>query len=378
MDQAHGRVLAESVLTAEPVPRFSHSVRDGFAIATGDLVDRGPWTLPISGESRAGHSAPPLPSRSACRIFTGAPLPAGADAVVMQEDVVVRDKEIVVADAPVAGHHIRPRGSDLAEGATALTSGSRLTAGRLGLVAFLDRPYLVVARRPTVAIVSTGDELRLPGEPGRQATIVESNSLVMATVARGLGASVRLCPLVPDEPEATVRDLRRAMRGSDVVVTVGGSGVGEYDWVRPAIETLGVRLEFAGAAIRPGRGVAAGRGNGCRVLCLPGNPAAAVLTFLLFVTPLVRALQGERPCMPRHAPLRVLGSHVKRTGVQEYLRARLEEHDGELCAALLPSQSSGAVTGFAEAQALVVAATDRKHIRNGDRLPTILLSELGC
>lgn len=376
VERCAGRVLAEDVRAATAVPAFAHSAMDGYALAAKDLRGRSPWTLSIAGESRAGHPTPSFTRGTACRVFSGAQLPAGADTVVKQEDVDRRDGEIVLSQRPPVGQYVRARGSDLAEGAVALRRGCRLSPGRLGLAAHLDRPYLEVARRPVVAIASTGDELRLPGEPHRPASIVESNSLVISTIARQVGADVRVGPLVRDDAESTETALRRAFRASDVVVTIGGSSVGAHDWVRPSLEQLGVRLEFRGVAMRPGKPTSFGRTASHWVLCLPGNPAAATLAFLLLGAPLLRALQGDRDALPRPVPLRVLGAHVKKPGYTEFLRARLEAHDGELCAVLHPSQSAGAVTGFAEAQALVVAAADRKRVRNGDRLPVFVLRDL--
>jgi molybdopterin molybdotransferase len=183
-------------------------------------------------------------------------------------------------------------------------------------------------------------------------------------------------PFVADDAERTESDVRRALRGSDLLVTIGGASVGEHDLVRPAMAAADVTIDFWGVAIKPGKPVAVGRAGATRVLCLPGNPASATLTFLLFGVPLLRAMQGEVPLRPRRIPLRIIGAHARRPGREEYLRARLEIHDDELCAVLLPSQASGAVTSFAAADALVVLAAGEGRIEHGDRLPVIQLAEL--
>lgn len=378
LEQARGRVLAEDVKVATPVPPFTRSLRDGYALRSTDLDGSGPVTLRVRGESRAGRPGPPLAPGTACRIFTGAPLPRSADAVVMQEEVTARDDAIELPGAVAAGSHVAWRGADLAAGARALRRGTRLNAGRLGLLASLDRAYLEVARAPQVTIVSTGDELRMPGQPGPEGSIPESNGPVLSSIAASFGAAVRSAPLVADDRSATVSALRQALRGSDLVVTVGGSSVGAYDFVHPALADLDARLLWRGVAMRPGRPTAGALCRGCRVLCLPGVPTAATIAFLQLGLPLVRALQGERPFVPRLYPLRVLGSHRERLGVQAYLLARLVHHDGELCAALLPRSAAGTTTGFADAQALVVVPAEQQAIRHGERLPAVLLSEVGC
>ena len=378
LDLAAGRVLAEDVTAETDIPYASLSSMDGYALDAQRLEGDPPWVLPVAGEARAGHSPPRLAPGSACRVFTGAELPEGADSVVAQEDVLRRNEQLVLSTRPTPGQSVRAAGSDLPAGTKALLRGSRLTPGRIGLAAVLDRPYLEVARRPVVSVVATGDELRTPGAPARPASIVESSTFVVAAWARLLGAEVRLMPAVRDDPQETLRALERVLSGTDVLVTIGGVSVGEHDWVRPTLEKLGVALDFSGVAMSPGRPLTIGRSERARVLCLPGHSAAATLCFILFGAPLLRTMQGDLQPLPRRVPMRVLGSHVKRSPLpfEEFLRARLEIHDGELCAALLPSQSAGADTGFAEAQALVVLGADRKAIRHGDRLPVIALHDV--
>jgi molybdopterin molybdotransferase len=376
LDSAADRVLAEDVVANTPMPPFSYSAMDGYAVRVSFFRGEGPWTLPLRGEARAGRPGPPLQPGTASRIFTGAPIPAGCNAVVAQEQTVRNGPEVTFRVRPQEWENIRPEGADMARGTLALPQGERLAPGKLGLLAALDRCHVIVARQPAVAIVSTGDELRPPGAPGTPSSVPESNSPVIAAIVRRAGATSRTLPLLADDAERTEAEIRRALRGTDLLVTIGGASVGEHDLVRPAMEAAGVTIDFWGVAIKPAKPTAVGSAPGCKVLCLPGNPASAILAFLLFGVPMLRAMQGERVRRPSAVPMRVIGAHVRRPGRQEYLRARLELHDGEMCVALPPSQSSGAVTSFAYADALVVLGPDRARISNGDRLPVLRLSDI--
>ena len=376
IDGAAWRVLAADIQADADMPAFSYSAMDGYAVRSRYFEQNEPWSLAVRGESRAGRASGPLQHGVACRIFTGARVPIGADAVVPQEAVTRTGEQVSFSERPRAGQNIRPQGADLKAGQTALHEGDRLSPGKLGLAAALDRAWLLVARQPVVTVVGTGDELRPPGTPGPPESIAESNTFVLAAVARRAGAIVRTMPMLADDADHTETALRRALKGTDVLVTIGGVSVGDHDLVRPALEAVGVTNDFWGVAIKPGKPIAAGHTGTTRVLSLPGNPASATLTFLLFGVPLLRAMQGDRKPRPRALPLRIIGSHARRPGRDEYLRARLEMHDGELCAALPASQSSGAVTSFADAEALVVLGADSGEISNGDRLPVILLTDL--
>lgn len=376
LERAHDRVLAADVPAPTPLPRFSHSAMDGYAVRASWFSGDGPWTFEVRGESRAGKAGPPLSHGHACRIFTGAPIPEGANAVIIQEDVSRSGDRITTSERAQEGQNIRPAGADLKQGTLALAAGERLTPGRVGLLASLDLAHVMVARKPTVTFLSTGDELRAPGTLGAPESIPESNSYVLGQMARRAGAATRISPFTADDAAATESAIRRAMRGTDLVVTVGGASVGDHDLVRPAMEAVGVSFQFWGVAVKPGKPTAVGHLGATKVLCLPGNPASATLTFGLFGMPMIRAMQGDVAPRPLRVPTRVIGSHRRRPGREEYLRARLELHDGELCAVLPTSQSSGAVTSFAQADALVVLPAERAAIDNGDRLEMIRLADL--
>lgn len=346
--EANGRVLADDLVATSPLPPFDYSAMDGYALCTDD----GGLTLPVVSESRAGGPSPvELAHGTAMRILTGAPLPPRANAILPQEDVTRAGDAIRFATPPIPGRHIRRAGEDLAVGAVALARGARLAPQQLALAATLDRTTLRVARRPRVAIVSTGDELRAPGTPRRPGSIVDCNGPMLVELCRAVGATARYSR-VRDDLEATRAAIRDALE-DDLVLTIGGVSVGDHDYVRDALAAEGVSLDFWRVAIKPGKPIAFGRYESRRVLGLPGNPAAAFVTFTLFVAPLLRAMQGDaRPLGP---VLRAKLGHAARgsQGRLEFARARLGDANGELTATLLLQQASGAVTSIAWADALV-------------------------
>ncbi|MFS8070648.1 MAG: gephyrin-like molybdotransferase Glp, partial [Byssovorax sp.] len=368
LDDAASRVLAEDLAAPAPMPAFDYSAMDGYALRSSDHLGAGPFQIPVVGESAAGQPLPALAPGSACRIFTGARLPEGADAVVMQEHVERAGDTITLGSAARAGAHIRRRGTDLEEGAIALRRGARLTPGRVALAAALDRPQLLVARRPVVTVLCSGDELRSPGTPASPGSIAESNGYFVAAQARAAGAIVRVAPFVRDDAAIARDAVQDALRGADVVVTIGGVSVGDHDVIRPALEAAGVTLDFWRVKIKPGKPLAVGRAGSAHVVGLPGNPASASLTFVLFGVPLLRALQGDAAPLPVRLRARIAGAVRREPGREEFRRARLAQGEAGLVAQLLTNQDSGAVTSFAEAEALVVIAADRAGVDEGETL----------
>ena len=342
-----GRVLMEDLIAREPLPPFDQSAMDGYAIATADLGEQGAWTLPVAGESRAGREPPALAPRTACRIFTGAPMPPGSDCVIMQEHTTRAGGDLRFATRPTAMQHVRRAGEDLERNAIAIAAGTRLTPGALALAAMLDRAELVVARRPRVTILCTGDELRGPGGERFAASIPESNSAPLAAFARQAGASVRIAPIVGDDPNATREAIEQALDGTDVLLTVGGVSVGDHDVVRAALEHAGVALDFWKVAIKPGKPLAVGRSPTAHVLGLPGNPSSALVTFVMFGMPLLRAMQGDaRPCaMPLVA--RLAAARKRSPERLELARATLRVDGDTLVAHVHDNQASGAATSLA-------------------------------
>lgn len=373
---ADGRVLACDLIAPADLPGWDYSSMDGYAVRSADLSGEGPWVLPVRGESRTGHEPSSMEPGSACRIFTGARIPQGADAVVMQEDAE-REGDSIRLSAPVAaGALIRRRGEDLRAGEVAISKGTRLGPGHLGLAASTDASSLWVGRRPVVAIVSTGDELRYPGEPAAVGRLPESGSVAIAAMARRAGAWVRVAPFAPDDPAATRELVEGALRGADLLVTIGGVSVGDHDVVRPALEAAGIRLEFWRVRMKPGKPLAVGRGAGSWVLGLPGNPTSAQVTFALFGVPLLRAMQGDaRPVAPR---LRARLAEPVRAGSDrtEFMRAQLELDRTGWSVRPLRNQASGATTSMARADCLVVVRPEQGSLPAGAEVDVIRLADV--
>jgi molybdopterin molybdotransferase len=377
---AAGRVLARDLVAGVGLPRFDHSAMDGYAVDTRDFDGAAPWRLRVKGESRAGAAAPLLERGSACRIFTGAPLPTGADAVILQEDAQAEGDSVSsggfaavrFAEAPVAGQNIRRSGEDLAHGSVALRAGTRLGAHQLGLVAALDQVDVLVARRPRVSVVCTGDELRAPGAPGPASSIPESNGLCVALESERVGAVAELAPLASDDARATASTFAALLGTTDLLVTIGGVSVGDYDVVRPALEAAGATLDFWKVQIKPGKPLVYGRSGKTRILGLPGNPVSAQLTFALFGLPLLRALQGERDALPRFRSALLLADLRQKPGRLGFYRAR-SSAEGVLP---LANQASGNVVSLAEADALIAVPADSSGYSAGEHVEVLRLSEL--
>jgi molybdopterin molybdotransferase len=377
---AAGRVLASDLVAGQGLPRFDHSAMDGYAVDTRDFEGAGPWRLRVNGESRAGAAAPALERGCACRIFTGAPLPAGADAVILQEDARAQGGSasssgfaaVSFDEAPRASQNIRRRGDDLAHGSVALRAGTRLGAHQLGLAAALDQVDVLVARRPRVSIVCTGDELRAPGASGSPSSIPESNGLCVALESERVGALAELAPLASDDARATASTFASLLGTTDVLITIGGVSVGDYDVVRPALEAAGATLDFWKVQIKPGKPLVYGRCGKTRILGLPGNPVSAQLTFALFGLPLLRALQGERDPLPRFRSALLLADLRQKPGRLGFYRAR-SSAQGVLP---LVNQASGNVVSLSEADALIAVPADSSGYSAGEQVEILRLAEL--
>jgi len=370
-----GRVLAEDLMAHAPLPGFDYSAMDGYAVALSEFAafnGAGPWSLPVRGESRAGALATPLLAGSTCRIFTGAPIPAGADAVVMQEEVTRVGDTASFAKAPALGAHIRRRGEDLSEGALALARGTRLTPFQIGLAAAVDRNELLVARRPRVTILCTGEELRSPGSPALPGSIPDSNGPSLAALVAATGAIPVLAPRTGDTLQATEAALRDALRNCDLLLTVGGVSVGEHDLVRAALARVGAELEFWKVQIRPGKPLAFGRHGETLILGLPGNPVSAQITFALFGMPLLRAMQGDRQPIPARGRARLQNALRQSPGRTGFYRVQLQ---GDL-AITAANQASGSAASLAHADALVILPPESSGLDAGDSVELIRLAEL--
>jgi molybdopterin molybdotransferase len=365
---AAGRVLAEDIVAADPLPNFDHSAMDGYALTIDALRGEPPWTLRVVGESSAGRTPPMLAHEAACRIFTGAEVPAGADTVVMQENANREGDTIRLEDRPKRGQHIRRAGEDLAIGAVALVSGSRLSAGELALAAMVDRAELLVARRPRVTVLCTGSELRAPGTERRPAMIPESNSAPLVALARQAGAAVRVARIARDDAADTEQAIGESLDGTDVLLTVGGASVGDHDVVRPALERAGVTLDFWKVAIKPGKPLVFGSRGNTRVLGLPGNPASAIVTFALFGLPLLRLLQGDARATPTALPVQLAQARRRSPDRLEFVRAKLGRSGDALVARIHDNQASGAATSLAGSDGLALVPPGDSPLETGASL----------
>jgi molybdopterin molybdotransferase len=345
---ADGRVLAQNVVSALQVPPQDNSAMDGYAVRASDCVTAGA-VLRVTQRIPAGSQGTLLSAGESARIFTGAPIPQGADAVVMQEDCEALDAEQVkVLKAVPVGQWVRRSGEDVTRGATVLTQGTRLTPAELGLAASIGLAQLPVSARPRVALFSTGDELVMPGDVAPAAmpagAIYNSNRFFLRAMLKRLGCEVTDLGIVPDQREATIAALRDAAHHHDLILTSGGVSVGEEDHIKPAIESLG-ELNLWQLAIKPGKPFAYGQvnrdGGMCHFMGLPGNPVSSFVTFLLLVRPFVLALQGAtKTDMPR-TEMTAHFDWPRADKRREFLRVQRNAQGG---LDLFPNQSSGVLT----------------------------------
>jgi molybdopterin molybdotransferase len=363
LEQAVGRVLARELASPVDLPPFDHSAMDGYAVDFDSGFDR---VRDVVGESRAGGPLPgALVVGTAMRIFTGAPMPAGADTIVMQEETTRDGDRLTFTGKPKKGEHVRHAGEDLRKGAFALEAGTRLRTTHLPLLAALEVVRVAVHRKPIVTVLATGDELREPGSPARPGTIVETNGLAVAALARAAGAEVRSLPIAPDDPTKLRAAIDDALAGADVAITIGGVSVGDHDLVKPTLEACGVSLDFWKVAIKPGKPLAVGKRGSTRFFGLPGNPVSAMITFHLFVAPLLRALSGDRSPMPKRTRAKIDKDLRHAPGRTELVRATLREENGELVATPVGTQSSGSIPSIAWADGLVIVAKDATGVAAG-------------
>ncbi|HTI16191.1 MAG TPA: gephyrin-like molybdotransferase Glp [Trinickia sp.] len=336
---ALNRVLAADVVSGLDVPPMTISARDGYAVRCADL-SHDERRLPISQRIAAGHPAEPLAAGTAARIFTGAPMPPGADAVVMQEQTEAFGDTVEILDLPTTGEWITAQGADIQLGSVILPAGSRLTPQALGLAASTGCAQLTVARRVKVAVFFTGDELTMPGEPLAPGAIYNSNRFTLRGLLERLGCEVTDYGNIPDRLDATQAALKDAAREHDLILTSGGVSVGEEDHVKPAVQALG-RLDLWQIAMKPGKPLAFGAvrrsadatdetegGQEAFFIGLPGNPVSSFVTFLLFVRPFLLRLGGVRDVAPRALSLRADFSQTKSDRRNEFLRARINDAGG--------------------------------------------------
>jgi molybdopterin molybdotransferase len=332
--------------------------------------------LPVSQRLPAGAAAQPLQPGTAARIFTGAPVPAGADAIVMQEDTeAAGEAQVRILRVPAKGQWIRASGEDITRGTTVLARGERLGPAAQGLAASIGRDRLQVARRPRVALFSTGDELVMPGEIAPEAmrpgAIYNSNRFFLRSLLLRLGCEVQDLGIVPDRREATIAALREAASGNDLILTSGGVSVGEEDHIKPAVQQLGA-LDLWQIAMKPGKPFAYGHVGDAHFIGLPGNPVSSFVTFLVLVRPFLLQLQGARELAPRALQLPAHFDWPRPDKRREFLRVRRDAQGG---LELFGNQSSGVLTSTAWADGLVDVAAGTT-IARGDLVRFLPLAEL--
>ena len=366
-----GRVLAEDVAARRTQPPFAVSAMDGYAVRAADLA-----TIPVelrvvaevpAGAGCGGH----VGAGEAARIFTGAPLPAGTDTIVIQEDTERNGDLVRVLEGAPRGHYVRREGLDFAEGDVLLRSGRRLTARDIGLLAAMNRPWLFVHRRPRIGILSTGDEIVMPGDPIGPHQIVSSNSLSLAAFVAACGGVPVSVGNAPDDPEA-LRRIAAATSGVDLLVTTGGASVGEHDLVRDALVADGLELDFWQIAMRPGKPLMVGSYRGTPMVGLPGNPVSTVVCALLFLKPALDRLSGAPTETAPQSTARLGVALSKNDQRQDYLRSRLAHAaDGVLEVFPFEAQDSSMMRLLAAADCLVVRPPHAPAVAAGTILPII-------
>jgi molybdopterin molybdotransferase len=368
---ALGRVLAEDVAARRTQPPFAVSAMDGYAVRAED-VSTVPVELRIVAEVPAGAGfGGRVGAGETARIFTGAPLPAGTDTIVIQEDTEREGDRVRVLEGAPRGRYVRREGLDFGEGDLLLRAGRRLTARDIGLLAAMNRPWLFVHRRPRIGILSTGDEIVMPGDPIGPHQIVSSNSLALSAFVAACSGMPVSAGNAPDDPEA-LRRIAAATSGVDLLVTTGGASVGEHDLVRDALATDGLELDFWQIAMRPGKPLMVGRYRGTPMLGLPGNPVSTLVCALLFLKPALDRLSGVAPSAEAIPTARLGVALAKNDRRQDYLRSRLARAaDGTLEVFPFDVQDSSMMRLLAAADCLVVRPPNAPAVAAGATVPVV-------
>jgi len=379
LDQALGRVLAEDVYARLTQPPKAVSAMDGYAVRASEVASV-PVRLRVVGRAPAGGSYDaPLGAGEAVRIFTGGPLPEGADAIVIQEDTATGSDDegtwVEIRESVAPGRYVRPAGLDFTEGERGLTAGRRLGVRDIGLAAAMDHSWLTVRRRPRVAILATGDEVVMPGDPRSANQIVSSNSLALQAFVRSCGGEAINLGIAQDNRESLAR-LAAGAQGADLLVTTGGASVGEHDLIRSVLGEEGLELDFWKIAMRPGKPLLFGKLRGTPLLGLPGNPVSSLVCALVFLRPILSRLLGcesdEETVTARLGE--ALEANDRR---QDYLRARLSRNeDGTLTATAFPRQDSSMQATMAKAEALIIRPPFAPPAKAGEAVQVIPLKEI--
>jgi molybdopterin molybdotransferase len=361
-----GRVVSRDVVAAVALPPFDNSAVDGYAVRYTDLAASGETRLRLTGRLQAGsRAAQTVGAGEAIRIFTGAPMPGGADTVFMQEDVRIEDDTLIVPAGLKKGANSRLSGEDLQKGAVALRAGRRIGPQDIALAAAIGLTEIEVRRRPRVAVFSTGDEIVAPGEPLSPATLYDANRFLLIALLREAGADAHDLGIVKDDPKLLASAIEAAATDHDLILTSGGVSTGEADHVKAAVESIG-KLVFWRLAIKPGRPVAMGVVKGAAFAGLPGNPVAVFVTFVHVVRPLLMRLAGADVAPVTALPVRAAFRYRKKKGRREYVRVGLRRAaDGEIEAIKHPQDGAGILTSLTETDGLAELVEDRVEVEPG-------------
>lgn len=371
-----GRVLARDIASRRDQPPMAVSAMDGYAVRAADVATL-PASLKVIGYAPAGHAFDgAVGAGEAVRIFTGAPVPDGADTIVIQENTEQSDEVVRVVDgaAPV-GRFIRPAGLDFATGDVLMTRGKVLTARDVGLAAAMNVPWLNVHRKPRISILATGDEIVMPGDPIGRDQIVSSNALSLSAFITAQGGSALDLGIAPDEEDG-LKALAAGAGGSDILVTTGGASVGDHDLVQSVLGDIGLEVDFWRIAMRPGKPLMFGQIDGTYMIGLPGNPVSSLVCAIIFLAPAIRKMLGMKNVLPQKSTVRLGADLPENDEREDYLRAALScDENGDMVATTYSKQDSSMFATIARADALVIREPFAKPAKAGDAIDIIPLKD---
>jgi molybdopterin molybdotransferase len=368
---ASGRISSSDVTAERPLPAWDNSAMDGYAVRAQDL----PGTLPVAGVIAAGDApGAKLAPGTTWRIMTGAPVPEGADTVVMRENVGEGDTQAEFAQPAEMGRHIRRAGEDITPGDIAIAAGSHLRAGELGVLAALGQTRVEVSKRPRIALLSTGTELVAAGQTPGPGQKINSNAVALGAEVTALGGIVTSDRIAHDDPSSMQQAFREALAGCDVLITSGGVSAGDFDFARDVAEEVGITIDFWKVAIKPGKPMVFGTtSTGQLYFGLPGNPVSTMVTFELFVRPALLAMAGARQLERARAPVVLEDGYRKSAGRAHYLRSTLRRDGQRLIADIGRKQGSGMLTSMLSVDALVEIPMDSEELAPGSTAQALLL-----
>jgi molybdopterin molybdotransferase len=377
LGDADGRILASGIVAPLPLPPFTNSAVDGYAVRGGDVPREQEMALPVTGRIQAGASAHAIEPGHAARVFTGAPLPEGADTVFMQEDVRLDDAgKVILPPGLRPGANVRPAGEDIPLGTSALAAGQRLRPQDVALVAAFGLTHINVCRRIRVAVFSTGNELVSPGSPRAAVQLFDSNRFMLMAMLKRLGCEVSDLGIVSDNRAELAHGLKKVAGTHDLILTTGGVSTGEEDHVKASVESVGTLVLWR-MAIKPGRPVAMGIVDGTPFIGLPGNPVASFVTFVHVVRPTVLALAGaaQQPLVPM--PVRAAFNYKKKIGRREYVRVNLRKsEDGGLDAIKFPREGAGLLSSLVDTDGLVELGEGIERVEPGQSVGFLAYASL--